>query len=88
MASREVDRRTFITSVAGSAALAAVPGRAAGSPRRGVAPETATEGTSQVTQNAKPRIRFAVIGINHPHINSQVGAVLRGGGELVWLFAK
>ena len=88
MASREVDRRTFITSVAGSAALAAVPGRAAGSPRRGVAPETATEGAIQVTQNAKPRIRFAVIGINHSHINSQVGAVLRGGGELVWLFAK
>ena len=88
MASREVGRRTFITSVAGSAALAAVPGRAAGSPRRGVAPETATEGAIQVTQNAKPRIRFAVIGINHSHINSQVGAVLRGGGELVWLFAK
>jgi predicted dehydrogenase len=88
MASREVDRRTFITSVAGSAALAAVPGRAAGSPRRGVAHETATERTSQVTQNAKPRIRFAVIGINHSHINSQVGAVLRGGGELVWLYAK
>ena len=88
MASREVGRRTFITSVAGSAALAAVPGRAAGSPRRGVAHETATEGTSQVTQDATPRIRFAVVGINHPHINSQVGAVLRGGGELVWLYAK
>jgi predicted dehydrogenase len=88
MASREVDRRTFITSVAGSAALAAVPGRAAGSPRRGMAHEPATEGMSQVTQNATPRIRFAVIGINHPHINSQVGAVLRGGGELVWIYAK
>jgi predicted dehydrogenase len=39
-------------------------------------------------QSARPRIRFAVIGINHSHINSQVGAVLRGGGELVWLYAK
>jgi predicted dehydrogenase len=39
-------------------------------------------------QSAKPRIRFAVIGINHNHINSQVGAVQRGGGELVWLYAK
>src|SRR5437870_6470901 len=39
-------------------------------------------------QSAKPRIRFAVIGINHNHINSQVGAVLRGGGELVSLYAK
>jgi predicted dehydrogenase len=39
-------------------------------------------------QSSKPRIRFAVIGINHNHINSQVGAVQRGGGELVWLYAK
>ena len=41
-----------------------------------------------MAQSATPRIRFAVIGINHNHINSQVGAVLRGGGELVWLYAK
>ena len=41
-----------------------------------------------MVQSAKPRIRFAVIGINHAHIYSQVGAVLRGGGELVWLYAK
>jgi len=41
-----------------------------------------------MVQSARPRIRFAVIGINHAHINSQVGAVLRGGGELVWLYAK
>jgi predicted dehydrogenase len=39
-------------------------------------------------QASKPRIKFAVIGINHNHINSQVGAVQRGGGELVWLYAK
>jgi hypothetical protein len=41
-----------------------------------------------VEQSSKPRLRFAVIGINHNHINSQVGAVLRGGGELVWLYAR
>ena len=34
------------------------------------------------------RIRFAVIGINHGHIYSQVDAVIRGGGELVSFFAK
>lgn len=39
-------------------------------------------------QSGKPRLKFAVIGINHNHINSQVAAVLRGGGELVWLYAK
>src|SRR6185436_19403864 len=40
-----------------------------------------------VKQSARPRIRFSVIGINHSHINSQVNAILRGGGELVSLYA-
>src|SRR6188768_3510819 len=35
-----------------------------------------------------PAIRFAVIGLNHAHINSMTAAVLRGGGELVSVFAK
>ena len=34
-----------------------------------------------------PRLRFGVIGINHDHINGQVRAVIRGGGELVSFFA-
>ncbi len=42
---------------------------------------------SRVWQPA-PRIRFAVIGLNHSHINSQTEAVLRGGGELVSVYAK
>ncbi|MEP6729343.1 MAG: Gfo/Idh/MocA family oxidoreductase [bacterium] len=33
------------------------------------------------------RIRFSVIGINHGHINSQVDAVVRGGGEFVSFYA-
>lgn len=37
---------------------------------------------------APPRIKFAVIGINHGHINSQVEAVIRGGGEFVSFYAK
>jgi predicted dehydrogenase len=36
----------------------------------------------------KTRIRFAVIGLNHGHINSQTSAVIKGGGELVWVYAK
>ena len=34
------------------------------------------------------KIRFSVIGINHGHINGQIQAVQRGGGELVSVFAK
>lgn len=36
----------------------------------------------------EPRIRFSVIGINHGHIYSQTEAVIRGGGQLVSLYAK
>lgn len=35
-----------------------------------------------------PRLRFAVIGMNHGHIYSQVEAVKKGGGQLVSYFAK
>jgi predicted dehydrogenase len=76
-----VDRRTFVKAMAGSTAL---PALAAGGTERAVAAAR----RSGVEQSSKPRLRFAVIGINHNHINSQVGAVLRGGGELVWLYAK
>ena len=35
-----------------------------------------------------PRIRFSVIGINHSHIYGMCNAVIRGGGELVSIYAK
>ena len=38
--------------------------------------------------NCGPELKFAVIGINHSHINSQVDAVLRGGGELVSVYRE
>jgi len=44
--------------------------------------------SSGTANPAAPRIRFSVIGLNHGHINSQVEAVLRGGGELVSFYAK
>jgi len=37
---------------------------------------------------AAARIKFAAIGLNHGHINGQVEAVIRGGGELVAVYAK
>lgn len=38
--------------------------------------------------SAKPRIRFAVISINHSHIYGMIEAVMKGGGELVSFYAK
>lgn len=37
---------------------------------------------------AEPRIKFAVININHSHIYGMVDAVTRGGGQLVSFYAK
>src|SRR5689334_5969599 len=41
-----------------------------------------------VPRSGPPSIRFGVIGVNHPHINSMAAAVIRGCGELVSLYAK
>lgn len=38
--------------------------------------------------NAEPRIRFSVININHSHIYGMIGAITRGGGQLVSVYAK
>ncbi len=71
-------RRTFLKSSLTAAGVAAwsahrpVPGSAQAPP----APAR------------PPRIRFAAIGLNHGHIYGQTEAVIRGGGELVAVYAK
>jgi predicted dehydrogenase len=35
-----------------------------------------------------PSVRFSVIGLNHDHITGMTNAVIRGGGELVAVYAK
>jgi predicted dehydrogenase len=78
-----VGRRGFLKDLAVTAGAASAFAAAHASGR------AEASGTSTFAQPAsKPRLRFAVIGINHDHINSMVPTVIRGGGELVWLFAK
>jgi predicted dehydrogenase len=72
MDEKRVGRREFVRGLAGAAAVAAMRKPAAATPLR----------------QAAPKLKFSVIGINHGHINSQVQAVQRGGGELVAVFAK
>jgi predicted dehydrogenase len=70
------------------AALSALPQEALGfDGGGGVIREPAPQAPTPATATP-PRIRFAVIGINHGHIYSMVGAVLRGGGELASIYAK
>ncbi|MEP6916178.1 MAG: Gfo/Idh/MocA family oxidoreductase, partial [Acidobacteriota bacterium] len=85
MRHEKLNRRKFIQGIAGSAAaMAAVPQAAFG---RGLVRHEAS-GQAAAIAPAPVRIRFAVIGINHSHINSQVTAVQHGGGELVSVYAK
>ena len=46
---------------------------------------------AQVTQpkwEGPPRLKFGVIGLNHGHITGMTDAIMRGGGELAWVYAK
>ena len=53
------------------------------------ASQTASPGAPATpAPRGRPRIRFAVIGLNHGHIYGQVAAAQAGGGELVSFHAK
>ena len=84
------NRREFMKSLAGSAAvMSALPRETFGSSgSEGSGHHQEPARTAAAARKAGPTIRFSVVGINHGHINSQVGAVLRGGGELVSMYAK
>jgi len=83
----QASRRTFIkesvTSAAGLLALSQLPISKVDAHESVVNTRRETEMTQ-----ATPRLRFSVIGINHDHIHSQIGATIRGGGEFVSFYAK
>jgi predicted dehydrogenase len=92
MKKHPVDRRDFLRRLTGSAAAmsalpaeAFVPGRHGRTVRYEQAGQTST---SPAARKGPPRIRFAVIGVNHGHINGQTTAMLNAGGELVSMYAK
>ena len=74
MTKPRVDRREFLRDLAGSTAALSILPR--------------TSGALSAPPAGPPKLKFAGIGINHSHLHSQVGAVLRGGGELVSVYAK
>ena len=83
MKESQLDRRRFIRAMTGTAAvISALPRKAFG------LMTTARDNRAQEKVTTPPRIKFAVIGINHDHIHGQIEAVTRGGGELVSFYAK
>lgn len=89
MKKAEDNRREFIrntmSTAAGLVMMSALPGEA-----KNVLADSKMmeEETNEVIPVKPGRIKFAVIGINHGHIYSQVEAVTRGGGQLVSFYAK
>lgn len=85
---QSANRRNFIketlATAAGLVVLPSLPVETIGAP---AILRTGSLGSDRMPVGAA-RIRFAVIGINHGHINSQVDAVIRGGGEFVSFYAK
>jgi predicted dehydrogenase len=80
-------RRKFLRASLGSSiasSLAAAGFAAATSPR----PVRAADKPDAGAPPRPPRLRFAVIGINHAHVHRQVEALIRGGGEFATFFAK
>ena len=80
-------RRHFIketiATAAGLLVVPALPESTLGAPALVRSSSLGSDGTP----TGAPRIRFAVIKMNHGHIYSQVEAVIRGGGELVSFYA-
>ena len=75
------NRRNFIKSAIGVSVGLLAGGRLSGN--------VFTSNTLPfIRKNQAPRIRFAVIGVNHGHINGLANTVIRGGGELVAFYAK
>ncbi|MFT6879837.1 MAG: hypothetical protein ACJARG_000763, partial [Arcticibacterium sp.] len=79
------NRRDFLKkSVLRGAGL----GMAAALPFNLQAHKTYTVQSNPLEIRKSARIKFAVIGMNHGHIYSMTAAIIRGGGELVYYYAK
>src|SRR5436190_23083291 len=87
MKSSKFDRRKFIKSATAATSAA---GLFSILPKGllGNSTESKNRESNISRSNAEPKIYFAVIGINHNHIYSQVDAVIRGGGQLVSFYSK
>ncbi len=76
------DRRTFLAGVGAAGLGCALPQEMlAGEYRGPIAHEVAQ--ADQQLATPKYKIKFAVAGMSHDHIYGMVGAIQRGGGELV-----
>jgi len=83
----ELGRRTFlkgaVSGMVGAAGVLPAMGMVSGLGEGGPVIEETLQAPADAGAAPKHHIRFAVAGISHDHIYGMVGAVIRGGGELV-----
>ncbi len=84
MSKKEFNRRDFISNTIKTSAGLVLPAIAL----QAGAHVKKQDQPSPLATWAAPRLKFSVININHAHIYGMVGAVIRGGGELVAFYAK
>jgi predicted dehydrogenase len=83
-----LDRRSFLRSVGSAGMLAAFPEAAfAGMAGGGSVVHEVAEPGQDADAKPKYHVRFAVVGMSHDHIYGMVEAMIRGGGELVGVYA-
>jgi predicted dehydrogenase len=91
MKSNATPRREFLKQagwIGSAAVMAAVPeGAMAFSGAHGAAIEDAVLPSAQAEEPPKYHVKFAVCGMSHDHIYGMIGAVQRGGGEMVAAWA-
>jgi hypothetical protein len=85
MNSRFFDRRGFLRQAGTLGSIAMMAGLPQGSSAFTPASGSVVEDAVQEEQSETPKyhIKFAVCGMSHDHIYGMVGAIQRGGGELV-----
>jgi len=74
--------------------VAGVAGMFSGVPAAAMAQALSGAGTVDEANTSRPEIapthhiRFAAIGLDHAHIYGMTRAIMRGGGELAWVYAR
>ncbi len=84
-----VNRRAFVRGMSGSVAALSMTGVSAAAAQVQMSGAATVERqAAQPRWEGPPRLKFAAIGLNHGHITGMTDAVLRGGGEIAWVYAK
>src|ERR1044071_7975814 len=82
------NRRKFIRSATAATSAAGLLSMLPGSLLANTTHQKKPMEDKTTNTKADPKINFSGAGINHSHINSQVEAVMRGGGQFISFYAK